>query len=418
MAKVLSLSEPTGPYFGDKFYKITQPELCEIQKLEMTSLQEHLQNNLSNSLEALSNSNTDVKSENLTDDCVNIMTTSTPGEIIQSQQIHHLRLSMLEHVRCLCDEITHSKHEVNTQKEQASCNPLTLEANYKNHTMFENSSKMSVLESCEGQSCITTYADSIPCLHVMIGQVCKPCSIKPNTCPVNTEMLGIIQFENKTCDKENIISICQKVHSCFNECFSELEISLVMSEVLKPDSDQSSLVGILKLTVKDFENREQNTIGHIWLSKDKMEDIKPCLIFVADIASLTAKAFKLPHIELLYLENVDFSNIFLEGEDNSFEYRPISLFPVSFEHDMSFWENETKQFDEYIFFDVIRGVAKDSIISVELIDSYICETTGRKSRCYRLQFQSHDKALSYDTSWKLQSIIRLEVARILEIILR
>jgi hypothetical protein len=43
-------------------------------KLEMTSLQEHLQ-------------------KNLTDDGVNIMTTSTPGEIIQSQQIHHLRLS-------------------------------------------------------------------------------------------------------------------------------------------------------------------------------------------------------------------------------------------------------------------------------------------------------------------------------------
>jgi phenylalanyl-tRNA synthetase alpha chain len=85
---------------------------------------------------------------------------------------------------------------------------------------------------------------------------------------------------------------------------------------------------------------------------------------------------------------------------------------------MSFWEHETKPFDEDIFFDVIRGVAEDSIMSVELIDSYICETTGRKSCCYRLQFQSHDKALSYDTSWKLQSIIRLEVARILEIILR
>jgi hypothetical protein len=395
LAKVLSLSEPTGPYFGDKFYKIAQSELCEIQKLEMTSLQEHLQ-------------------KNLTDDGVNIMTTSTPGEIIQSQQIHHLRLSMLEHVRCLCEEITHSKHKMNTQKEQDSCNPLTLETNCRNNTMFENSSKTSDLESCEGQSWITAYDNSIPCLHVMIGQVCMPCSIKPNTFPVKTEMLGIIQLENKTCDKENIISICQKVHSCFNECFSDLEISLDMNEVLKPDS----VVGILKLTAKDFENREQNTIGHIWLSKDQMEDIKPCLIFVADIASLTAKAFKLPHIELLYLENVDFSNIFLEGEDNSFKYRPISLFPVSFEHDMSFWEHETKPFDEDIFFDVIRGVAEDSIMSVELIDSYICETTGRKSCCYRLQFQSHDKALSYDTSWKLQSIIRLEVARILEIILR
>ena len=95
-----------------------------------------------------------------------------------------------------------------------------------------------------------------------------------------------------------------------------------------------------------------------------------------------------------------------------------SLYPMNFIHDMSFWENETVEFDEMKFCDVIRNVAGDVVYSVELIDRYKDPGTARYSRCYRMSFQSSDKTLSYDTSWKLQSLIRLEVEKNLKITLR
>lgn len=98
--------------------------------------------------------------------------------------------------------------------------------------------------------------------------------------------------------------------------------------------------------------------------------------------------------------------------------KPVSLYPMKFVHDMSFWENETELFDDLAYCDVIRNVAGDTVISLELLDTYVDSVTGRRSRCYRLTFQSADDALSYDTSWKLQSLIRLEVQKQLKITLR
>ena len=95
-----------------------------------------------------------------------------------------------------------------------------------------------------------------------------------------------------------------------------------------------------------------------------------------------------------------------------------SLYPMTFVHDMSFWENENKHFDEIKFCDVIRDIAGDVVINVELIDRYKDPSSERYSRCYRMTFHSPDKVLSYDTSWKLQSLIRLEVEKQLKIILR
>ena len=95
-----------------------------------------------------------------------------------------------------------------------------------------------------------------------------------------------------------------------------------------------------------------------------------------------------------------------------------SLYPMTFVHDMSFWENENIHFDEMEFCDVIRDIAGDVVVNVELIDRYKDPASERYSRCYRMTFHSPDKVLSYDTSWKLQSLIRLEVEKQLKIILR
>lgn len=99
-------------------------------------------------------------------------------------------------------------------------------------------------------------------------------------------------------------------------------------------------------------------------------------------------------------------------------FRSPSLYPMTFVHDMSFWENPSIPFSVLEYCNIIRDIAGDCVINVELIDRYTDLVTGRYSRCYRLTFQSADKALSYNTSWKLQSLIRLEVEKRMKIELR
>ena len=101
-----------------------------------------------------------------------------------------------------------------------------------------------------------------------------------------------------------------------------------------------------------------------------------------------------------------------------FGIRSPSLYPMTFVHDMSFWENKDVPFCMLEYCDIIRDVAGDSVINIQLLDTYTDSVTGKTSRCYRLTFQSVDKALSYDTSWKLQSLIRLEVEKKMKIELR
>lgn len=95
-----------------------------------------------------------------------------------------------------------------------------------------------------------------------------------------------------------------------------------------------------------------------------------------------------------------------------------SLYPMTFTHDMSFWENPSIEFDELKFCGIIRNIADDNVTGVELIDIYTDTISHKVSRCYRLTFQSIDKALSYNTSWKLQSVIRLQVEKEMQISLR
>ncbi|CAG2250085.1 Ferredoxin-fold anticodon-binding domain-containing protein 1,Ferredoxin-fold anticodon-binding domain-containing protein 1 homolog [Mytilus edulis] len=322
-------------------------------------------------------------------------------EAVQKMSGCHLRFSLLEHLPFLFNKIADSNHET-----AGNVNEINDELENLHCEQFSDSDRQ--------------IKDKLPPLCLMTGQVFRPCEINPFTCPVKSEMLGVFSFKSgEICKSEDISSSFKKITSCLDASFPGLKISCDALEDLGTDLPGLNEIGSIQVDFDCPSEIRDRTIGHLWFyKKHSNKNTVNCLVFVLDLNLLTLAAFRFPHVELLFSNNLDFSKQCTIRGDNSFEYSPVSLFPVMFDHDMSFWENEKKDFDEYTFFDVIRGVANDSVMSVKLIDTYVCDITGRKSRCYRLQFQSHDKVLSYDTSWKLQSKIRLEVARELEITLR
>ena len=99
-------------------------------------------------------------------------------------------------------------------------------------------------------------------------------------------------------------------------------------------------------------------------------------------------------------------------------YITPSLYPPTWQHDMSFWVQAGQQFDDLQFSDIIREIAGDLVADVELIDTYEQEDTKRTSYCYRVVYHSHDRALPYLTSHELQNCIRIKTAELMGVVLR
>ncbi|PKK21379.1 ferredoxin-fold anticodon binding domain containing 1 [Columba livia] len=66
----------------------------------------------------------------------------------------------------------------------------------------------------------------------------------------------------------------------------------------------------------------------------------------------------------------------------------------------------------------VRTVSGETVISIQLIDSFQHAETGRKSLCYRLTFQSCDEALSHQEAAEMQLLFRKEIEQRLRVTLR
>jgi hypothetical protein len=93
--------------------------------------------------------------------------------------------------------------------------------------------------------------------------------------------------------------------------------------------------------------------------------------------TIAQHALRLPDLRLLWSEDrrflgqftVDHSPDNMASRLSAFtSFHPFSLYPVRFIHDVSFWENPGRVFEETEFLDAIREVADDVVTSVVLVD--------------------------------------------------
>ena len=242
--------------------------------------------------------------------------------------------------------------------------------------------------------------------------------ISPELLPVSIELLGLAKYkmeESELTQEE----ICEMLSSTLKKSCS------VTTEFVPLTNDSQSQMQIktisveflIKIMCKNIS--EEMCIGHI-LKISNLKDKTSQVGFLISIDSLAQIRLSLDQKSVLWQENAEKflrPNPQLSSTFNT-KYKPLSTFPLKFVHDMSFWENEALPFDESQFSCIIRDVAGDCVSSVTLIDSYLEPETKKTGRCYRLTFQSWDLCLSYETSWKLQSLIRLVTAEKMGIILR
>ncbi|KAM6334365.1 LOW QUALITY PROTEIN: ferredoxin-fold anticodon-binding domain-containing protein 1 [Alca torda] len=98
-------------------------------------------------------------------------------------------------------------------------------------------------------------------------------------------------------------------------------------------------------------------------------------------------------------------------------FKSFSLYPPSYVHDVSFWVPDGEQFDEVAFHTIARQVSGETVVSIQLIDSFQ-QSEKTESLCYRLTFQSCDKALSRQEVAEMQLLFRKEIKQRLRVALR
>ncbi|KAG9482172.1 ferredoxin-fold anticodon-binding domain-containing protein 1 [Eleutherodactylus coqui] len=99
-------------------------------------------------------------------------------------------------------------------------------------------------------------------------------------------------------------------------------------------------------------------------------------------------------------------------------FQNFSLYPPCYIHDVSVWVDGYAVFNDVEFHTVALRMSKGTIVDIQLLDQYENVATGKTGLCYRLTYQSCDRALSYRSALAMQLLLRDELQRCLPVVLR
>ncbi|XP_030393935.1 ferredoxin-fold anticodon-binding domain-containing protein 1 isoform X4 [Gopherus evgoodei] len=268
-------------------------------------------------------------------------------------------------------------------------------------------------------------------LHVLSGPVFRKCLISPRTLPVFHETLFMCAVDKGTEGRciqmlmDNIkytLSSLLPSLSCFtlNSTVEEPKSSetVELNDSVRPDPqlDKTQYFICVKTDTSDSK-ASVSCIGAI--SAAPCGPINRELGIVCASVNLDLVAMQICGISdwrMLWTVDERFLNQFIGGELGPF--KSFSLYPPSYVHDVSFWVPECEQFDEVAFHTIARCVSQETVVSIQLLDSFQHPQTGQISLCYRLTFQSCDKALTRQQVAEMQLQFRKEIQQCLHITLR
>ena len=110
--------------------------------------------------------------------------------------------------------------------------------------------------------------------------------------------------------------------------------------------------------------------------------------------------FGIPDIRLFWTQDERFSKQFTKGTISTF--KPYSKYP-GIKRDVAFWipkEIEAVHVNEVM--EIVRTYGGDLIENVTCIDEFVHPKTGRKSQCYRINYQSMDRNLTNEEINEIQ----------------
>ncbi|XP_056365642.1 ferredoxin-fold anticodon-binding domain-containing protein 1 [Oenanthe melanoleuca] len=264
-------------------------------------------------------------------------------------------------------------------------------------------------------------------LQVLSGPVFRKCRITPHSMPVFHEMLVVLAVSRGTENSciQMLVDNIQTTMSSLHQGVPGIKPSISLQETTS-----------LGTELNDFAAFEQQ-LGEIegLLCVGTEADPSGCCVGVVRTAPGESPSHELAVVSaslnldllamllcaisdwrMLWTRDRRFLRQFPQGELRLF--KSFSLYPPSYVHDVSFWLPDGEEFDEVAFHTLARRVSAEMVVSIQLRDSFQQPGTGRRSLCYRVTFQSCDRALGCREAAEMQLRLREELQQHLGVTLR
>ncbi|KAF0884261.1 FDXA1 protein, partial [Crocuta crocuta] len=262
--------------------------------------------------------------------------------------------------------------------------------------------------------------DFLPgCLHILSGPVFRKCHILPFTMPAFHETLFIIGF-NKNLKDGCLQSLLDHLKGFLDSLLTQTlpegsKLSSSVEFVFQPDGNQY----IINVKPHNFGSdcAKDLIVGSVTISTTGIMHKDQCFMFVSmNLDLLAMLVWGISDWRMLWTFDHRFLKNFVSG--NIEPFKSYSLYPPCYVHDISFWLDEKKGFDELEFHTVARAVSQDTVISIEFLSRFQHPKTQQVSLCYRLTYQTCDKALTQQQVASMQSQLRKEIQQRLHVIPR
>ncbi|XP_044113732.1 ferredoxin-fold anticodon-binding domain-containing protein 1 isoform X1 [Neovison vison] len=253
-------------------------------------------------------------------------------------------------------------------------------------------------------------------LHVLSAPVFRKCHILPFTMPAFHETLFILGF-NKNLKDSYLQSLLDHLKDTLDSLLNQtlLEGSKLSSSVefvFQPKGNDY----IINVKSHNFGSdcAKDLIIGSVATSAISIVHKDQCFMFVSvNLDLLAMLVWGISDWRMLWTFDHRFLKHFVPGKIESF--KSYSLYPPCYVHDISFWLDEKKEFDELEFHTVARAVSQDTVISIQFLSSFQHPETQQVSLCYRLTYQTCDKALTQQQVASVQSQFRKEIQQRLHV---
>ncbi|XP_073441241.1 ferredoxin-fold anticodon-binding domain-containing protein 1 [Dendrobates tinctorius] len=235
-------------------------------------------------------------------------------------------------------------------------------------------------------------------LTVVSGLVFRKCLISPQSMPIYHEMLMLLD--------------CREQLQLVMDTMSTVMASIISMETVSSEKITFHLEKDYIVTMSPA-----NPDWMIGTIKEVPAGGQPKTFIVSLNLDLLAMCLlRIEDWRLLWTEDDRFGAQFHHRDLKP--HQTFSLYPPYYIHDVSFWVEENAAFDDVEFHTVALQMSKGNIMDIQLLDLYKNTETGRTGLCYRLKYQSCDRALSYRSALAMQLQLRDELPRRLHVVLR
>ncbi|XP_043532591.1 ferredoxin-fold anticodon-binding domain-containing protein 1 isoform X1 [Chiloscyllium plagiosum] len=254
-------------------------------------------------------------------------------------------------------------------------------------------------------------------IYALSGTVFRKCLITPQTMPVFHEMILCSAFKKNAdflslfmCSVERAISFLIKSASGTVASIDKTLNSITFEE---EGSGKSWNIHFRQMEHPEFTDL---TVAKLVCIPNKQDsELNNCVMSI-NLDLLSMVLYHINDWRMLWT----FDERFLD-QISATEFKPFSefsLYPPTYSHDISFWVNENGKPEELELHALVRRVTRESVKEMKLIDSFLHTQSKRMSYCYRLMYQSCDKALSYQQALEMQLHLRVELQKHFQVTLR